>query len=147
MADEGYCRVTRGSKTFIFIWNNASENLSRDISELPLPYVKDILIYDQVTTTDEIQITGAVQCGSGYPYSTTKAARTAFKELLGDTVMSSVTLEAGSWDGSFNADSSKNWNLPDGTQTMVILEAQCSESPEGLDRLSVNFTFKMGSVL
>lgn len=148
MVSGTYYRITAKGNEFIFLVTNITENLGRDIAELPLPYVKDQLMYDQVSTTDEVQATGVIHCGTGFPYATTKAARTALRNLMNADVISSVTLEPGDWNGSsFSADSSRNWDLPDGTQTMIIQEAQCSETPDALDRLSVTFTLKIGSVL
>lgn len=147
-ATDTYYQITSEGKSFTFLVENISEVMGRDVSEMPLPYVKDQLMYDQVSTTDEVQVTGAVQCGTNLPYATTKAARAAVRALLSADIILAVTLVPGDWDGSsFSADSSRNWDLPDGTQKMIILEAQCAESPDALNRLSVSFTLKIGDVL
>jgi len=148
MTSGTYYRVTASGNSFIFLVQNITENMGRDVAELPLPYVKDQLMYDQVSTTDEVQVTGEVHCGTDFPYTTTKAARTALRAILSTDVISSVVLEPGDWNGStFSKDATRNWDLPDGTQTMIIQEVQCSESPDAQNRLKVTLTLKIGSVL
>jgi hypothetical protein len=148
MADPVYYKLTVGGNSFYFFITNISNNMARELWELPIPYVRDELIYDQITTTDEIQVTGEVRCGSGYPYNTPTLARAAARALAPDSEITSVTLVSGTWNGAtFTPDASYNWNLPDSGKTAFLRELNIVESPDGFNILKVTATLVQGAQL
>ena len=142
-----YGRLTINGNTLLFILQNVSDSLDRDIWELPLPYIRDKLAYDQITTTGDITLTAKIKVGSGYPYSSIKEARDAKNALLPDAEISSCVLEEGTYNGSFTQSSSLAWNLPDSGRILLLKNISFTESVELLDVANIVITFTQGGQL
>ena len=127
---------------------NAADDRGRALSELELPFVRDALVYDELTTSNVIQLQGDVICNSGddYPYSTTTAARTAFNAILPDAEITTCTLQSGTYDGSFSPNASLGcWNLPDSGLALFLKAANLAESPTEKDVLKLTLSVTQGA--
>lgn len=147
MADR-YMQLTVGGSSLLFTAQNIRENLQRDLFEMPLPYIRDKLTYDQISTQGDIMITAKVKCGSGYPYASTKAARAAVLAISPDVEQTSVSLAAGDWNGAvFTPNSAYIYNLPDAGQELFWREIDISVDVEQLDFLLLTITLTQGANL
>ena len=148
MASDVYYQITVGSSTFTFLAKTISSSLGRDIVEFPLPYTKNIMLYDQITTSNEVTIQGEMQCGTGYPYATTRAARIALVALMVDDFITTMTLQGGTWNGSsFTADpTSYTWQYGSG-DFCILTGVTISEENMSLNVISFSITLKVGDVL
>jgi len=138
-----------GSTSCTFIITNVADEANRTLNELPLPYIRDALIYDEITMDNTIHITAEIKCGSGYPYTTTTLARAAVIGLYLDMEITSVTLVSGTWDGAdFSTDAALScWNLPDSSRSMFLSGRNISESSTDRNVLKVVFSLKQGAQL
>lgn len=146
---DGYYRLTINSNTLIFIGETGGETLNREIWDMPLPYVRDSIIYDMVSVSDEITINATIKTGSGRPYATPKAARTAIIALLPDAEITSCTLESGTWNGSaFSADSGTEfWNLPDSGKDLLVKNISPRTDVSDLNVVKVSIVLTQGGQL
>lgn len=143
-----YYKLTVGSNTLYFYITNITNDNARELWELPVPYVRDSLIYDQITTANEIQITAEVKCGSDYPYATTTLARAAVVALLADSEITACSLASGTWNGSsWSVDASYNWNLPDSGKSMFLRSINVAEAPGEFNRLKLTISLVQGAQL
>lgn len=141
-----YIRITiNGSLQFLFIPQSANDGQTRALLEYEIPYLRDKILYDQVSTNGDIQFEGIVKVGSNFPYNTTKTAREARNAILTTNQITSMIVEDGEWNGSsFSAVSSYPWNLPDAGKSIQIRNFNLNEAME-INQLKITLIITQGA--
>jgi len=140
-----YIRITiNGSLQFLFIPQSTNDSQTRSLLEYELPYLRDKILYDQISTNGDIQFNGIVKTGSSYPYATNLAARTARNACLTTNQITSFTIEDGDWNGSsFSANAAYTWNLPDAGKSAQIRQFNINEA-QNINELTVQLIITQG---
>uniref|UniRef100_A0A6M3LV13 Uncharacterized protein n=1 Tax=viral metagenome TaxID=1070528 RepID=A0A6M3LV13_9ZZZZ len=144
-----YNRLTVNGNTLIFLLQNANERHERTPWIMPLPGTKYPLLYDEVSTTNVISITGKIKCKTGNPYTTTTLARAAVRAVNVDTFVTSCTLDSGTWSSpTYTKDTSVNcWNLPDSGLDILATLVTINEENSDLNTLTITIELMQGGVL
>ena len=92
-----YYQLSDGTNTLTFVMVDINISKSRDAWEMPLPYLNDPFLTDQITTTTELTINGKIKPGSGFPYATVILALAAIANLTPATYNTGWSLTGGDW--------------------------------------------------
>ena len=99
-------QLSNGTSDVYFTIEPKSPNrtITRTIWEMPIPYLHDEFIFDQITSTPEISITAKFTPGPGMPYATTIDSYSAIALLTPDSYSPGWSLKGGDWNGATWAD-------------------------------------------
>ena len=146
-----YYQLSDGTNSLLFT-TSFDETLTRDIWENPMPYVKAVMLSDQVTTRDELSLVAHVKAGDGQPYATVTAALAAIKSLVGSAYSSGGTLRGGDWSGTTwvynSAYPFELGNTADNKVLNAMIRINFAEGESYLDgELTVTINIKAGTVI
>ncbi len=116
-----YYQLSDGTNTLTFVMVDININKSREAWEMPLPYVTDPFLTDQITTTTEITINAKIKPGTGFPYATVIAAITALGNLTPSTYNTGWTLNGGDWSSpTFTPNATYPFSIGSGSTKLLL---------------------------